>query len=240
MFNQKDNEKKEELATNHEIKEIEEENKKLFLKLTNKNQDYFVQLNRHLDELDCEKEKKIVVLNEMILETIDFQEEAITARKMYGTVSERAEKILVLDSKLLGKERATSSNKMLYMDGALLLGGMLTVVNGFFAWRSLNMNETGNLNLVQLVMNFVLGGMVALVLTKYKPIPGKSKGIIKYIGATLGAMILFVFIMVLAEMITPSFINLKIPPLLFISIGLIAIALRQYLKKKFDIKGTLI
>lgn len=238
MFNKKDK-NEEELVVTKDPKEIEKENETLFLKLTNKNQDYFVQLDRRLDELSYEGNKKIVVLNQMILETIGFQEDAITARKMYGTVTERSEKILDLDPQILGQKKESSANWMLYMDGALLLGGMFSIVNGFSAWRSLGTNGGTSLSLIQIIMNFVLGGIVAMALTKYKPEPGQTKGMLKYTGVTIAAMLLFVLLMTSAELLTPSVMNPKIPPIFVMVTGAIAIALRWYLKKELDIKGTL-
>lgn len=220
------------------INEIEKNNEKFFSKLTNKNQDYFVQLNRQLDELSYDKDKKIIVFNQMLQETVEFQEEAITARKMYGTVTERAEVILDLDPELSGEE-VVSPNWMLYMDGALLLGGIFSIVNGFSAWRSVGMSESRSLSLVQLIMNFVLGGLVAMALTKYKPEPGKTKGMLKYTGVTIGSMLLFVLLMSFAEILAPSVINPAMPPIFVMVTGAVAVALRWYLKKELDIKGTL-
>lgn len=253
MFNKKDEEKEERetqrsnkiksdnenLTENRDPEEIKKENKSLFEKLTNKNQDYFVQLSRRLDELSYDKENKIIVLNQMIRETIDFQEDAITARKMYGTVTESANQVLGLDPELLGEEEEKSPTKLLYLDGALLLGGIFSVVNGFSAWQSIGVDGNRSLNLIQLIMNFILGGFVALALTKYRPEPGKTKGMMKYIGVTVGAMMLFVFLITLAETIAPSIINPEIPPLLVVGIGIVAIGLKWYLKKKLDIQGTL-
>lgn len=220
--------------------EIKKENEALFLELTNKNQDYFVQLDRRLENLSYEESKKDMILNRMLLETIEFQEDAITARKMYGRVTERADQILGIDPNSLTKEnKDSSSNKLLYLDGALLLGGMFSVVNGFSAWRSIGINDARSLSLVQVILNFVLGGLVAMALTKYKPEPGQTKGMLKYVGVTVGAMLLFVFAMTFADTITPSIINPILPPLLVIATGVIAIALRMYLKKKLNIKGTL-
>lgn len=240
MFSQKDEDEKEELKATSHPKEIKKENKILFKKLTNKNQDYFVQLNRRLEELSYDEDKKIVVLNQMISETIDFQEDAITARKMYGTVTDRADKVREIDPEVSEEAKKSSSNNLLYLDGALLLGGMFSIINGFTAWRSIGANADRNLSLIQLIMNFLLGGVIALALVKYRPEPGKTKGMLKYIGVTVGSMMLFLFAMALAEIIIPSAINPEVPSLLAMAIGIIALGLKWYLKKKLDIKGTLI
>ncbi|MDN6731708.1 MAG: DUF1129 domain-containing protein, partial [Atopostipes suicloacalis] len=219
MSNKKNQNKKEKKVKKKDSEAIKKENEALFLKLTNKNQDYFVQLDRHLVDLSYEEKKKDFVLNQMLLETIDFQEEAITARKMYGRVTERADKILGVDPEMMKETKDISSNKLLYLDGALLLGGMFSLVNGFSAWRSLGVTNGRSLSLVQVIMNFLLGGLVALALTKYKPEAGQTKGMLKYVGVTVGAMLLFVFSMTLADTIIPKIINPILPPLLVLALG---------------------
>lgn len=237
MLSKKNNEEANQPIKNTE--EIKQENKVLFSKLTNKNKDYFIQLERRLDDLAYDSSKKTLVLNQMLKDTMGFQAEAITARKMYGTVTERAEKILGLNPALSEGELEESPNWMLYMDGALLLGGMFSIINGFGTWRSLKIGAVNNLNLVQFILNFALGGLVAMVLNKYKPQPGKTEGMLKYTGVTVASIFAFVFVMSAADFIVPSVLNPILPPLLVVGVGAGALALRWYLKKKLNIIGTL-
>lgn len=239
MFSKKNNEEPDQPVKNRSIEEIQAENEILFKELTNKNKDYFVQLDRRLDELAYDTNKKTLVLNQMFIDTIDFQKDAITARRMYGTVTERADKILGLSPEFLEGQPAESPSWMLYMDGALLLGGLFSVINGFGAWRSLSIGAVNNLNLVQFILNFALGGLVAMALTKYRPQPGKTEGMLKYTAVTITAIFAFVLVMTAADYIVPSVINPILPPLLVIGIGVGALVLRWYLKKKLNIVGTL-
>ena len=239
MFNKKDKGQKESFVEEESLEAIEKENENLFLKLTNKNQDYFLQLDRRLDQLAYDRKQKTIVLNQMFLETVDFQEEAITARRMYGTVTERADKILASDLQLLEGEVENSPTWMIYMDGALLLGGMFSIINGFGAWRSTGVSSGTSLSLIQLIMNFALGGLVAIALNKYKPKPGTTEGMLKYTGVTIVSILSFVLLMGLAQYLVPTVINPQLPPVMVIIVGIIGLILKWYLKKELDIKGTL-
>lgn len=218
-----------------QLEKAKEENEELYAKLTNKNRDYMFQLDRRLDELGYDQNKKVVVINQMLNETVEFQAEAITARRMYGTVTERTDKILGLDVEMLEEQKEQSPTWMRYMDGALLLGGLFTVVNGLGAWRS--PEET--IGLLQLLMNFLLGGLAVLALTKYRPTPGEKKGMFKYVLATTGVMFVWVFAMSFTKLLAPSFINPILPPAVVIGVGVIGVLVRWYLKQKWDIQGTL-
>lgn len=218
-----------------EERDLKKENEELYAQLTNKNKDYFFQLNSRLDELSYNPESKTVVINHMLQETVEFQEEAITARKMYGTVTERADQILGIDPDNLESESETSPTEHLYLDGALLLGGMFSMINGFSAWRG----TTPPVGLLQLLMNFLLGGLVVLVLLKYRPEAGKNKGFFKYTLVTAGTIMAWIFAMTFVEVAAPSFLNPQLPDFLIMSIGAVGLLARWYFKKKLAIKGTL-
>ncbi len=235
MFNSNKKGNNEEITKTTEIERFQIENEKLFSQLTNKNTDYFFQLEGRLDELGYDPTKKVVVLNQMLHETVEFQEDAITARRKYGTVTERADEIMGITLSMLTGEPEISPDWMLYMDGALLLGGLFSIVNGASAWRSADMN----LSLVQLIMNFVLGGLVVLVLIKFRPEKGQMKGMLRYTFVTILVMLVWVFLMTFVEVIAPSVINPNLPELFVIGVGVAGLALRWYLKSKLDIRGTL-
>lgn len=231
MFN-KDKKDETELMEN---RDLEQENKELYRQLTNKNKDYFFQLNSRLEELSYDPDKKLVVINHMLQETVEFQEDAITARKMYGTVTERADQILGIDPDNLEGDSKMSPTKHLYLDGALLLGGMFSIITGFSAWRS----NTPPVGLLQLILNFVLGGLVVLVLIKHRPDPNQSKGFFKYTFVTVITIMAWIFAMTFVDMLAPSLINPEIPGIFVMGVGALGILARWYFKKKFDIKGTI-
>lgn len=228
------NNKNEEKASRGQTRDLEEENKKLYSQLTNKNQDYFFQLNNRLDELSYEKDKKEAVLNKLLTETVEFQKDAITARRMYGTVTEQANKIIEFgldDYKETTDEKAT---KHLYLEGALLLGGMFSIVDGVNAWRSSVIEVT----LLQFVINFLLGGLVFLNLIKYRPEAGKQKGRYRYLLITIATMLSWLLVVAGVKLIPSSTFNPVLSKIFVIIIGILAILLRWVLKKKNYIKGN--
>src|SRR5699024_10393022 len=125
---------------------------------------------------------------------------------------------------------------MLYVDGALLLGGLFSVVSGV---GSLNGGPENQVTLLQLLVNFILGGFAVLMLIKYAPKKGESKGWLKYILTTFGIMFFWVMLFILMFAVIPESVNPTIPSQAVIGIGLVSLAVKWYLKKKLDIRGTM-
>lgn len=228
----KDTEKREEKSLN----EIKAENKSLYTQLTNKNKDYMFQLNKRLEKLDYSSTKKEYVFNEMLQEIIAAQASSLTARRIYGTVTEQADNILGKNVNMPEDEMEKSPTPLLYLDGALLMGGLFNFINGLSAIRSDAIQS--QVGLLQVILNFLLGGLAVLILTKYAPRPGQTKGLLKYGAATVVVIISWVFVMagILSFL---SVINPIMPGYLVLGIGIAALIAKWYFKRKFDIKGTL-
>lgn len=217
------------------LEKTKKDNDKLYAQLTNKNQDYMFQLNSRLDELDYEPVKKEYVFNEMLQEIIKAQESSIPARKIYGTVTDQADNILGKNVDVPEEEQEKSPTWMLYMDGALLMGGLFGIVNGISAWQA----TESPVGLLQIIMNFLIGGLAVLVLTKYAPKQGQSKGLLKYIAATIGVMFFWVIVITFVLALIPPILNPVIPGPVIVGIAVVALLARWYLKKKLDIQGTI-
>lgn len=219
-----------------DIETMHHENEALKTKLTNKNNDYIFSLEKKLEELSIPEHERIVALNEMLHELMDLQAESITARRHYGTVGERAE--IIAEQKVnLHKEEETSPKWLVYLDGALLLGGLFAAINGI---GMLTTEEAGrHFGIFHLITNFIFGGFAMMVLTKYAPKPGKKGGMFQYILATIGVMMAWFIVGGFLLYLIPPEYNPALPPLVMIAIGIGAIALKIYLKNTLDIKGTL-
>lgn len=216
------------------LDEIKTENEALYTQLTNKNQNYMFQLNSQLEALDYDETKKAYVFNNMYGEIIAAQASSITARKIYGTVSDQADNILGKKVNVNGEDGEKSSDKLIYLDGALLMGGFFNVLQGFTAMRSMG----AQVGIIQVILNFILGGLAIMLLTRFVPKPGQKKGLLKYAGATMVVIVSWTLLMaMLITVLRP--LNLIIPGALVLIIGLAGIAAKWYFKKKFDIKGTL-
>lgn len=233
MFNRKKKEETEVRVLTFE--EIKQENEAYYAQLTNKNQDYMFQLNNRLDELAYDSVKKEYIFNDMLSEIISAQNAHIPARKIYGTVTEQADNILGKNVSVPGESTEKSPTWMLYMDGALLMGGLFGIVNGIATWRA----PAEQVGLLQIIMNFLIGGLAVLVLTKYAPKPGQSKGLLKYILATVGVMFSWVIILTFILALIPPVLNPAIPGPVIVGIAAAALISRWYLKRKLNIQGTI-
>lgn len=219
------------------LAEIKAENETLYQQLTNKNQDYMFQLNSRLEELDYDTTKKEYVFNEMLHEIIAAQGGSITARRTYGTVREQADNILGKNVDMDGENSNRSPEKLIYLDGALLMGGFFNLINGFAALRSTE--AAAQVGIIQVILNFLLGGLAVMFLTRFIPEPGATKGFFKYAAATFVIIIGWVLLMALILTILNP-INFIIPATVVMGIGAVSLVAKWYVKNKLNIKGTII
>ena len=219
------------------VAELKAENNALHQQLTNKNRDYMFQLNSRLDKLDYDETKKIYVFNTMYQEIIAAQESSLTARRVYGTVSEQVDNILGNKVAVGEDNTERSPDKLIYLDGALLMGGLFNILYGFSAFRA---EEAGmQIGLVQVLLNFFLGGLAVMLLTRFVPKAGETKGLLKYALATLVIVVGWVMLTT-AIIIILEPIDVGLPGLLVMVIGGLSLLAKWYFKKKLGIRGTII
>ncbi|MGO1747177.1 DUF1129 domain-containing protein [Alkalibacterium gilvum] len=231
----KDKSNEQESQIDYEAKETE--NTELFDQLTNKNQEYMIKLNRRLDEANVSEERKTNIFNDMLKNILSEQANHNTARNIYGTVTDQASYLINGTSGAVEEPVERSATWKLWLDGALLLGGMFSVITGISYFTG---NSEAGLGVTSLLLNFLLGGFAVMIITKYAPKPGVKGGFLKYILATTLTMIAWIMLMAFSTKLIPPVINPLIPGSYTLVIGVIAFAAKWYLKKKLDIKGTLI
>ncbi|MFO8069207.1 MAG: DUF1129 family protein [Alkalibacterium sp.] len=217
--------------------EKEKENATLFDQLTNKNQEYMIKLNRQLDDANMSGERKTVILNDMLKNIVAEQANHVTARTLYGTATDQARFLIEGKKGVIEQPVERSESWKIYLDGALLLGGMFAIITGI---SYLTGNEEAGLGFVTLLLNFILGGFAVMIITKYAPKPGVKGGFLKYILATTSTMVIWIMLMAFGTALIPPAINPVIPGPYTLAIGLLAFLAKWYLKKRLDIKGTLI
>lgn len=215
----------------------EKENAALFDQLTNKNQEYMIKLNRRLEDANMDKERQTLIFNDMLKQIVAEQPNHVTARTLYGTATDQARYLVEGKQGVVDKPLERSESWKLWLDGALLLGGMFAVITGISYFTG---NEEAGLGLITLLLNFILGGFAVMIITKYAPRPGVKGGFIKYIVATTLTMVVWIMLMAVGTALIPPAINPLIPGPYTMAIGLLAFLAKWYLKKKLDIKGTLI
>lgn len=231
MFNRKKKEQPEENTKS--LDEVKKENQELYQELTNKNKDYMFQLNSRLDELDYNSNWKELVFNEMLQEIIAAQATHITARKLYGTVTEQADNI-VGKKVQPGEDEVRSPNWQIFIDGALLMGGLFGIVFGISSWN----NPENSIGLLQFLMNFILGGVSIVVLTKYMPKPGETKGFLKYMVATVVVILFWVLFLSVVLTVLPNLLNPALPAVVVLGLSALSLLGRWFFKRKYNVKGS--
>lgn len=219
------------------VADKKKENDALFEQLTNKNKDYMVKLNRKLEDSNMPEDNKILVFNDMLKNIVAEQPNHITARKLYGTVTDQARFLIDNNQGEQVKPVKRSETWKIYMDGALLLGGMFAVITGISYVLG---DQQAGLGLITMILNFLLGGLAVMIITKYAPQPGVKGGFIKYIVATTLTMLVWILLMAFGTALIPQAVNPLIPGSITLVIGILAFAAKWYLKKKLNIQGTLI
>lgn len=219
------------------VADKKKENDALFEQLTNKNKEYMVKLNRKLEDSNMSEDQKILIFNDMLKNIVAEQPNHITARKLYGTATDQARFLVEHDQNEHVQPVKRSETWKIYMDGALLLGGMFAVITGI---SYIFGDQQAGLGLITMILNFLLGGLAVMVITKYAPQPGVKGGFIKYIVATTLTMFVWIFLMAFGTALIPPALNPLIPGSVTLVIGALSFAAKWYLKKKLNIQGTLI
>ena len=204
-------------------------------KLTSKNEQYIYQLERSLkeagfDEAQIEKELSI-----MLPEIVEKQKAGVTARQLFGTVTERVQSIVAGPVK---DPDAKSPDWQIAVDGGLLVGGLFALVIGVTLMLN---SEAQAWGLVTLLINFVAGAYIVLAISKNTPKfdnPKGQRGYIRYLVVSTVAMVAWLILVVLSQQYIPSVINIVLGYEWYLLIGAAALAGRFYLKKKLNIVGS--
>lgn len=232
-------------SENHEsnrqlnFQDMQSENTNYFNQLTNKNKEYMIKLNRVLEHQLTDAERT-EVFYEMLPTIAEEQKKGVTARALYGTVIDKAQDIMGQPTeKNKAVTSGTSENWKLYLDSALMLGGLFAVVQGISGFFDVESAQGGAMGIVSLVLNFVIGGFVGLLMTKYAPKKGDQNALGRYLFVSTAAMIVWVLIMMGVILAVPATINILLDPMVIFGVGVGAILLKVILKRVLNIRGTL-
>ena len=220
------------------LEEMQAQNLTLIKQLTNKNEDYVVKLNRHLKELGWDDDQVTEAFYDMLPNIVKEQDNGVLARKLYGPVTEQADRLTA------GPNRQTqaiekSPTWQLYVDGALLLGGLLALINGVLQLFT-NTEAQNPMGIVTLLVNFLLAGVAILVIGNYAPVPGQKGGFLKYILASVLTMVVWMLAFSFIAALIPPSINPPLSPAASIIIGIIALVAKYFFKRSFNVQGSLI
>ena len=216
------------------IEQLKAENDALRQGLSKRNEQFMVDLDKNLTDANYPEERKIKLFNEMMTDLRDNQQAGVTARQLYGTVTEYAN--VVVESYV--DEPVRSSNWLIALDGGLLLGSIFALIAGISMYTS---SEEGQvMGIVSLIVNYVIGGIAMLIISNYTPnldAPKGERGYGKYIGATALAMVLWRTVLTLTTALIPISINRPMAAEFYLLIGGIGLAAKLFLKKRLNIVG---
>ena len=203
--------------------------------LTNKNEQYIYQLERALKEAGFDEAQVEKELSVMLPEIVEKQKAGVTARQLFGTVTERVQSIVAGPVK---DPDAKSPDWQIAVDGGLLVGGLFALVIGVTLMLN---SEAQAWGLVTLLINFVAGAYIVLAISKNTPKfdnPKGQRGYIRYLVVSMVAFIAWYIVVVSSQQFIPSFINITTGYEWYLLIGAAALAGRFYLKKKLNIVGS--
>ncbi|MCQ9210792.1 DUF1129 domain-containing protein [Granulicatella seriolae] len=219
------------------LEDLKKENDALKAQLTNKNEQYIMQLDRVLRASNYGELEREKAYASMLPEIVSQQKSGVTARQLFGTVSQKADDIMN------GKAKANngrSSDALIWLDGSLLLGAIFALMSGVSGY--LNPAQAQGMGIVTLIINFIIGGGILLLLSKYMPDYSKPKGqrgYWRYFGVSIAAMLVWLIVVIGSQTAVPANINISLASPVYLVIGAASFGLRWYLRRTLNITGTL-
>lgn len=209
------------------------ENEMLYKQLNKRNQQYLYDFDRAMKEEKFSVEKLNAVKFEMMNALVKAQKKGITARQLYGTVAQQVAHVVSGPKEDLSKP---SKDFHLFVDGGLMLGSVFMIISGITPQQ--------RLGILSLIVNFFFAGLAILIITKASPKyigttdVRNKKFLIRYVGSTIFGMLVWMLGMIVIQYI-PAAINPVLDGMIYVVLGLVILALRFYIKKAWNIRGTL-
>ncbi|MGT2846614.1 DUF1129 domain-containing protein [Streptococcus massiliensis] len=207
--------------------------------LTNKNQE-FVRIATNQLIKDGKTDQEIqTYLEEIFPEMIENQHKGITARTLYGSPTSWAQSKSETTTIAKEKEENTSPSLMI-MDSALFILGIVAAFTGIVNSFSTTGSSYG---LVTLLAMGLVGGlafyaMYHYVYRFYEPGETKRPSFVKSFLIIGGVTLLWVASISLTALL-PRTINPLLPGYVILIVGVLVLALRFYLKKRFNIRSAM-
>lgn len=223
-----------------EVREIVASNRDLETQLTKRNEQYIFDLKKSLVAGNLSEELQAIALSEILPQLVDGQKTGSTARQLFGTVSERTEAILAAP-----KPQKEASKILMWLDNALMLFALLTVVAGIIPLFSKSATTTGQQGIITLIIASLTGGYAFYLI--YDKIyrydrPGADQtgrpGTLKSMGMMMGIILIWMLFYMASSLISPT-INVVLDPAINVILGAVAFGVRFVLKRKYNIQGSL-
>jgi len=210
-------------------------------KLSKKNKEFIhIATNQLLQDGKSDQEIQ-TILEGILPEILDNQTKGITARGLYGAPTTWAASMTAKERYDAEHPKENDDPKLMMLDSALFITGLFAVVSALMSFFS---NQPVAYGLVTLISVGAFGGVAFYLLYHfiyryYGPDTDRSQRppFWKSLLVMLATMFAWVLILFLSNFL-PQAINISLPPLVLMVIGGALLALRFYLKKRFNIKSA--
>lgn len=207
-------------------------------KLTHKNQEFIHIATKQLiadGKTDTEIKEYIEEIYPVLLEN---QTKGVTARTLYGSPTAWAKAKTLSPEELAAKAKEENDDpKLMIMDQILLVLGFFALINGLIGLLSPNASTYGVITL--LTFSIAAGlGFYAMYHFFYRYPRSQRPNLLKSILILTLITITWIGLLALTQLL-PTSINIVIPNLPLLIIGIAVIALRFYLKQRFHIKNAM-
>lgn len=210
-------------------------------KLSKKNKE-FIHIATHQLLKDGKSDQEIkTILEEIIPEILENQTKGITARGLYGAPTTWASSLTEKERYDAKHPKENDDPKWMMLDSVLFIFGFFTVLTSIVNLASSQPSVYG---MTTLVFGSLVGGLAFYALYHfiyrfYGPNTDRSQRphLLKSILIMVGAIALWT-LSIVGSSLLPDFLNPHFSNIVVAIIGGITLALRFYLKKRFNIKSS--
>lgn len=224
--------------TREELQQKVAQNRELMPQLTKKNDQFIFDINKHLATSKLSEEQKVIAINDILNTLIAGQKTGATAKQLYGTPTEAIESILNAPEPL-----PEMSFGKIMIDNFLMLFTFLAAIVSLLSLFSTQTDNTQGL--LSLVLGGLSGAFSFYLIYRYIYIydtPGtdqsKRPGVLKTGGIMALSFIPWFLVFGLSNLL-PRVINPVVDPVITLILAAGAFGLRYWLKKKYNIQGTM-
>lgn len=207
-------------------------------KLTHKNQEFIHIATKQLiadGKTDAQIKEYIKEIYPVLLEN---QAKGITARSLFGSPTAwAASKTISSKEEASTIKKENDDPKLMIMDQILLIFGFFAILNGAMGLFSPSARTYGILTILAFSL-FAGLAFYALYYLVYRHTPSTRPPFWKSALIIAGITLLWI-VLVMATGFLPSAINPLVPNLPLLIVGAVVLALRFYLKKRFNIKNAM-
>ncbi len=206
----------------------------LYELLSNKNRDYVFKLKKQLADQGKQTEEQVAILIDKLLpEIVVAQKKGVTAVNYYGkSPIEKAYELL----HPVEKPKETSFT-MLVLDNILLYLTCFLGMFGLIQMFSNQKNNSQNMGIITIMSVGIIFGILMAYYNRMLAMDKKDRPAVWKLIAYGIVMLVGVYVWIAIVSVVPIFrpINIVLPAVVNVGMGVIAFVLRMYLKKKYNI-----